>query len=134
MNSIAIQQVRDINELNMWQVQSTIDNLTTQYHDGQPIQLCASCDKRKDRQLTRENKFQQDVLVVGKMQQYGRKLVFEKKIIIFACLRKSDTDTIPPASYINLKYFSFTGRRTFQRRRRNTQKKKFSLQIPISRT
>ena len=78
MNSIAIQQVRDINELNMWQVQRTIDNLTTQYHDGQPIQLCASCDKRKDRQLTRENKFQQDVLVGGKNATVREETRFRK--------------------------------------------------------
>jgi hypothetical protein len=106
-NARAFQQVNDIDELlaGLMCGKCTCDKLTSQFHDNQPIQLCASCCEVKDKPITRENKFQQDVLVGGKLTQYERQYVCEKQIVIFASSRKSGNEPMPQESYMSLRDF-----------------------------
>ena len=94
-NAGAFPQMSDIDELpaglTCGKCKGTCDKLVTQFHANHPMQLCDSCCEHKGKPITRENKFQQDLLVGGTMTQYKRQYVCDKQIIIFATSRKSNT-------------------------------------------
>jgi hypothetical protein len=108
-NEEAFQQVHDIAKLpaglTCGKCKGQCDRLHTQFKNGQPIQLCPCCESRKNQNPNRERKFQRDVLVGRKMEQYKRELVSDKQVIIFGCLRQSGANPIPPSSYTSLQHF-----------------------------